>query len=88
MRKAARESGAGSHSAREMAAAHATAAKPSVATEATNVTATKTGVPTEATPVTAAKTTVPPASTLRPHGDSQEERERRDGHQATHTCIL
>jgi hypothetical protein len=71
-----------------MASTEATTAKPSVSTEAAPVTATKTGVATEAAPVAAAKTTVTSASALRPHGDSQEKRERRDGHQATHTALL
>ncbi len=74
MSQAVRESGAGSHSIREMASTEVPAAKPSVATEAA--------------PVAAAKTTVTSASALRPHGDSQEKRERRDGHQATHTALL
>ncbi|MFZ1140676.1 MAG: hypothetical protein WAN76_15940, partial [Candidatus Sulfotelmatobacter sp.] len=84
--QAVRESGAGSHSIREMASTEATTAKPSVSTEAAPVTATKPSVATEVAPVAAAKTTtVTSASALRQHGDSQEKRERRDGHQATHT---
>lgn len=29
-----------------------------------------------------------PAPALRPHGDSQQKRERRNGNQATHTALL
>jgi hypothetical protein len=43
---------------------------------------------TEAAGVAATKTSVTSAAALRPDGYSQEEREYRDGHQATHTRLL
>jgi D-aminopeptidase len=69
-----RKSGARSHSAGEAAGDATAAAESSVSTEAAAMAATK--------------TTVTSAAALRPHGYGQEERERRDGHQATHTRLL
>lgn len=68
-----RKSGARSHSAGKTAAAGVTAAESSVSTEAAGVAAAKTSVT---------------ASVLRTHGHGQEDRERRYGHQATHTRLL
>jgi hypothetical protein len=45
-------------------------------------------MPTKATRMAATKTAVTATSALRPHGHREEKRERRDGHQATHTQLL
>ena len=58
------------------------------ATEA-GMTATETTMAAEAATVSTTETaSVSAAAALRPHGYSQEKRERRDGHQAAHTRTL
>jgi hypothetical protein len=64
-----------------MAAADVTAAKSRVPAEAPSM-------PAEPTRVATTKTAMTAASTLCPHGHSEEKGERRDGHQATHTSLL
>ena len=63
---------------------HGTADMP--ATES-DMAAAEASVPTTE-PRVAAPTAVASSATLRPQGHRQEERERRDGHQATHTDAI
>lgn len=66
------------------ATAHAAGEVASTVTAA-DVTATESGMTGEPTGVAAASVTTP---ALRPHWDTQQKRERRDGDQTAHTQIL